>query len=60
MYDGCKETDKDAFIEELNNLMSELGDEFKEGLEEFETKLSDCNPSDHKRIIDGLENMGIL
>ena len=28
--------------------------------EEFETKLSDCNPSDNKRIIEGLENMGIL
>ena len=40
--------------------MAELGDEFKEGQDEFETKLSDCNPTDNKRIIEGLENMGIL
>ena len=40
--------------------MDELGDEFKAGQDEFETKLSDCNPTDNKNIIEGLEKMGIL
>ena len=60
MYDGCNESERNEFVNELNKLMTELGDEFKEGQDEFETKLSDCNPTDNKRIIEGLENMGIL
>ena len=47
-------------MKELNELMAELGDDFKCGQEEFETKLSDCNPTDNKKIIEGLESLGIL
>ena len=59
-YDGCSEVDRELFVKELNELFAELGDEFKEGQDEFETKLSDCNPTDNKNIIEGLERMKIL
>ena len=59
-YDNCSKEDQETFVKELNQLFAELGDEFKQGQDEFETKLSDCNPADNKNIIEGLESMKIL
>ena len=60
IYSGCAEQDKQSFVDELDSLMPLMGDSLVKGLEDFETTLTDCNPSDHKRIIEGLEKMGIL
>ena len=60
IHTACDEQEKQDFVNELNSLMPEMGDSMVKGLEEFETTLTDCNPSDHKRIIEGLEKMGIL
>ena len=60
IYNGCSEQEKQGFINELNSLMPEMGDSMVKSLEDFETTLTDCNPSDHKRIIEGLEKMDVL
>ena len=36
-YDSCNAEDQEEFVSELNELMPELGNEFKSGQEEFET-----------------------